>query len=260
MTAYAPARGLDSDIAVSGRVRYTKRERNLLFCCQVHVHDLQTGGHGEHVVDLPGQSGHGGHGLQVDAVQVVTAGPVLVIAVAQAEAREHAQTQPQAVVELPAGIGVRRGPHSGLGGGFGLAILRIQRQGPHGRDKAHTTHDLDAGQLGDAGRIVGDGRHVVGAAHHTAGQTQTACAPLGQRKTFSHGGRRHTQNQGHPQAHHTQSFHSSSLDHEAPGIFVSPGTDSCPAVPGHGICRTLRHQGRSKAAKMPGQAPQSSPQ
>ena len=236
------------------------KTRRLLFRGQVDVHDLQTGGHGEDVIDLPGQSGHGGDGLQVDAVQIITAGPVLVVAVAQTEAREHAQAQPQAVIELPAGVGVRRGPHGGLGGGLLLAVGRIQRQGPHRRDQGHAAHNLDAGQLGDAGRVVGDGRHVVGAAHHAAGQPQTACAPLGQRKTFSHGGRRHSQNQGHPQAHHTQSFHSSSLDHEAPDKLLPPGTGSRPAVPGHGTCRTLRHQGRSKAAKMPGQAPRSFPQ
>ena len=172
MTAYAPAAALDFNIILGNQPSH--HGRILLFRGQVDIHDLQTGGHGEDVVDLPGQSGHGGDGLQVDAVQVVTAGPVLVIAVAQTKAREHAQPQPQAVVELPAGVRVRRGPHGGLGSGLLLAVGRIQRQGPHGRDKAHTAHDLDAGQLGDAGRVIGNGRHVVGAAHHAAGQTQTA--------------------------------------------------------------------------------------
>ena len=262
VAAHAPAGALDFNIIVKSRIACHDRQRcrKLLLRGQVDVHDLQTGGHGEYVIDLPGQGGHGGDGLQVDAVQIVAAGPVLVIAVAQTEAREHAQAQPQAVVELPAGIRMRHGPHSGLGGGLLLAVRRIQREGPHGSDKAHTAHDLDAGQLGDAGRVIGDGRHIVGTAHHAAGQTQTACAPLGQCKTFSHGGRRHSQDQGHPQGHHAQSFHSSSLDREAPDKRLPPGTDSCSAVPGYEAYRPLRHQGRSKAAKMPGQAPQGFPQ
>ncbi|SFV74416.1 hypothetical protein DESPIGER_2606 [Desulfovibrio piger] len=41
---------------------------------------------------------------------------------------------------------------------------------------------------------------------------------------------------------------------------MPPGTDSCSAVPGYEAYRPLRHQGRSKAAKMPGQAPQGFPQ
>ena len=167
MRAHAPACALQLEVVV-GPLHGRPACGGGNFIAHVHagVEGLHAHGHGKDIVDLVGQGGHKGNGLHAHVIQIVSAGPVAGIAVAQAEAREHAHAQPDIVVELIAGIAVRGQPDRRFGGGV------LHARGVLGAD------GMRARQLGDARRIVGQGRDVVGAAHHAARQGNAPGAPF----------------------------------------------------------------------------------
>lgn len=113
------------------------------------MHDLHARRKGEDIVDLQGHGGHEGKGLEIDVGQVVPSRPVIGKFIAEAETREQAQAQPEAVIHLMGDVGVRGSPDMGLGGrGRVAAVGQIQVDGTHGRDGGKTAHDVRARAAG----------------------------------------------------------------------------------------------------------------
>lgn len=185
---HAPARTVERHLAVfpsAGDVADILHAGDLLSHGKAGMHDLHARRKGEDIVDLQGHGGHEGKGLEIDVGQVVPSRPVIGKFIAEAETREQAQAQPEAVIHLMGDVGVRGSPDMGLGGrGRVAAVGQIQVDGTHGRDGGKTAHDVRARQLGDARRIVGDGRGIVRASHHAACQRKTSRAPFRQGETF----------------------------------------------------------------------------
>ena len=172
------------------------------------MHDLHARRKGQDIVDLQGHGGHEGKGLEIDVGQVVAPRPVIGEFIAEAETREQAQAQPEAVVQLMGDIGVRGSPDMGLGGrGRMAAVGQIQVDGTHGSDGGKTAHDVRARQLGDACRIVRDGRGIVRAPYHAACQRQAPRAPFRQGEPFGPCRRHLTCPQKTDCKHDIQSFH-----------------------------------------------------
>gem|GEM_PF-6973110 len=185
---HAPARTVERHLAVlpfAGEIADILHAGDLLSHGKAGMHDLHARRKGEDIVDLQGHGGHEGKGLEIDVGQVVAPRPVVGEFIAEAETREQAQAQPEAVVQLMGDVRVRCSPDVRFCGRGGMAAVgEVQIDGAHGRDGGKTAHDVCARQLGDARRIVGDGRGVIRTPHHAACQRQAPRAPFRQGEAF----------------------------------------------------------------------------
>ncbi len=176
MRAHAPPLPLHLQVVVPDRTAGAGG----YFAAHVHagVKRLHPQRNGKNVVDLVSHRGHKGNALQAHIINIVPARPASVIAVAHAKAREYAQPQPDIVIQLIAGVSVRRQPDRRFGGGVVLKAALFGNDGAHGGDESQTAHDMRARQLCNARRIIGQSRDVIGAPHHAARQRHAPGAPF----------------------------------------------------------------------------------
>ena len=195
------------------------------FVAHVHVgvHGFHAYRKGDRIIELDGKGRHEGNSLYADVIDIVPARPVTRIAVAKAETRKNAQTDPCVVAELVAQIGVRSIPEGGLRVGRGFAAAITGGNTTRGADEGKAAHRAGAGQLRNACGIIGNGRNIISAAHHAASQGNTSGAPFIQGETFAPGYGRAAGHQSQRQTYSTKNLHHPSTKMQKKRTTAHPG-------------------------------------